>query len=195
MCAGAALVACKMLKGMAQIAEVWHEAELVADLLTNADYFEHLAVQTIDNMYEMSREETYASLVAQLPFRWSQNVTPLSLADSAECMKFMGHASCQTFLNLIWMRYMDLDTAAWKLLPIFAFCPLNILMITFDEGNISFNTNRRRTAGDEGGSKLEESMRHSTRHNRLSVGEASLNGTSRAACHTLFISLFCNTLK
>ena len=178
-------MACKLLKGIAKIAAAWYEAELVEDLNENAAYFEALALATIDNMYEMSREDAYASLVALLPFRWSQNVTPLSIADSAECMRFMGHACCQTLLQLIWMHYMDLDTASWKLLPVFAFFPfINIPMITFDEDNLSFTTSRspRDESSADVMSKLNDSVRVRSRHVSISADDKNtLNGNDTAA--------------
>ena len=77
-------------------------------------YFQDLALDTLDNLYEFNRDEAYASLVSVLPFKWGKYVTPLTIADDGEAMRFMGHACCQTFLHLVWLQYMDLDTAYWK---------------------------------------------------------------------------------
>ena len=77
-------------------------------------YFQEISIYTLDNLYDFNRDEAYASCVSVLPFKWGKHVTPLSIADDACAMKFMGHSCSQTFLNLVWLQYMDLDTAHWK---------------------------------------------------------------------------------
>ena len=53
--------------------------------------------------------------------------------------RFMAHACCQTFLNLLWMQYMDCDTSKWKLFPLLSFVPfINIPSITFDKHNLAY---------------------------------------------------------
>ena len=77
-------------------------------------HFQDVAIQTLTQLYDLNRKEAYSSLVAAVPFNWGQDVTPISIADDAKAMRFMGHACCQTFLDLVWMKYMELDTHKWK---------------------------------------------------------------------------------
>jgi hypothetical protein len=71
-------------------------------------------MEILENLYAFDRDEAYASITAVIPFRWSRYATPLHIADDTEAMRFMGHACCQTLLNRIWYKYMDLDTKAWR---------------------------------------------------------------------------------
>ena len=121
-------------------------------------YFQDLALETLDNLYEMNREDAYAALVSVISFHWGQYVTPLAIADDAEAKRFMGHACCQTFLNLLWMHYMDLDTSWWKLLPVFGLMPfLNIPFITFDKKNLAFGSYKDSVEEvDTGGEVVED---------------------------------------
>lgn len=107
-------------------------------------YFENLAVQTLDHLYEANRHEAYTSLTAHLPFRLSHNVTPLSLADDAVCMRVTGHPCAQTLLILIWMNHLNIDTHPFKLLPIFTLLPfLNLPFITVDPDSLSFGAHQQ----------------------------------------------------
>ncbi len=40
-------------------------------------------------------------------------MTPISVARDAGAMRFMGHACCQTYLNLVWLKHMHLNTPYW----------------------------------------------------------------------------------
>ena len=83
-------------------------------------YFQTLAVNTLTELYEMNRQEAYVSLVAMLPFDLGRYVTPITIARDASAMRFMSHACCQTYINLVWMKNMDLDTPYWLVTkPIF----------------------------------------------------------------------------
>jgi len=76
-------------------------------------------MEILDNLYSFDRDEAYSSITAVIPFRWSYYATPLHIAEDTEAMRFMGHACCQTFLNRVWYKYMDLDTKAWRVsLPV-----------------------------------------------------------------------------
>ena len=76
-------------------------------------YFQTLAVNTLTELYEMNRQEAYLSLVAMLPFDLGRYVTPITIARDASAMRFMSHACCQTYINLVWMKNMDLGTPYW----------------------------------------------------------------------------------
>ena len=100
-------------------------------------------MQTIDQMYETNRNAAYTSLVSHLPFHLSRNVTPLSLADDAMCMRVIGHLCSQTLLILIWMNHLNVDTHPLKFLPIFTILPfINLPFITVDEDSLSFGAFR-----------------------------------------------------
>ncbi|ELT91987.1 hypothetical protein CAPTEDRAFT_196769 [Capitella teleta] len=144
------------------------EGELQANFRENAEYFQELAIQTLDNLYAFNRDEAYSSLVALIPFHWAKYATPLSIADDAGAMRFMGHSCCQTFLNLVWMKYMDLDTPKWKLFPLMALFPLiNISLIVFDKQSLSYGLYKQAFLTEE----KEEKAR--CRHDSISEGSST----------------------
>ena len=76
-------------------------------------YIQTLSINTLTELYELNRQEAYLNLVAVLPFKWGKYTTPISIARDAEAMRFMGHACCQTYINLVWMKHMNLNTPYW----------------------------------------------------------------------------------
>ncbi|WAQ96697.1 TMP2L-like protein [Mya arenaria] len=94
---GAALVACAILKGLSKVADDEEELELSIDLL------DHAKDKLMAHQLLVRRLENYGA------------TTVFSLADTHTLMKFMGHTSCQTKLNLIWKGRMALYTQTWKI--------------------------------------------------------------------------------
>ena len=87
-------------------------------------------------MYNRYRVGAYALLTEVLPFRLGPNVTPMTIAKDAKCMKFMCHTACQTLLTSIWKQDMALNTK-WLLFPLFMIFPINLFTIHFKLDNLS----------------------------------------------------------
>ena len=76
-------------------------------------YYQDLAVNILESLYQEDEMIAYRSLVSDLRY-WGKGVTPLTIADDGEAMKFMGRSCCQTFLHRVWLQCMDLGTSSWK---------------------------------------------------------------------------------
>ena len=100
-------------------------------IVTYFRYFENLAIQTIAKIYENKKEDAHRNLLARIPFQLGRAITPLSIANDAQCMKFMGHVSCQTLLHVVWNGHTNSDTSTWRYilaaaLPFVAPCILTV---------------------------------------------------------------------
>ncbi|KAH3872329.1 hypothetical protein DPMN_035544, partial [Dreissena polymorpha] len=125
---GSALIACAILKALAQIADAEEELELSLDLLDHANMYEDMAYGVLSECYKRDKHMAHQLLVQRLePFG---NTTLFALADTNTLMKFMGHTCCQTKLNLIWKGRMALYTQSWKIV-LSLLMPLFILTIKF----------------------------------------------------------------
>ncbi|XP_052778337.1 transient receptor potential cation channel subfamily M member 2-like isoform X2 [Mya arenaria] len=110
---GAALVACAILKGLSKVADDEEELELSIDLLDHANMYEDMAYGVLSECYKRDKLMAHQLLVRRLENYGATTV--FSLADTHTLMKFMGHTSCQTKLNLIWKGRMALYTQTWKI--------------------------------------------------------------------------------
>lgn len=111
---GAALVACSLLKSLAEIADDDEELELSQDLTDHANMWEDMAVGVLSEGYKRDKNMAHQLLVRKL--NNYGKTTLFSLADTNTLMKFMEHTCCQTKLNLIWKGRMALYTQLWKIL-------------------------------------------------------------------------------
>ena len=120
-------------------------------------------MQTLDHIYEVNRNEAYTTLISHLPFRLSHNVTPLSLADDAECMRVIGHPCAQTLLILIWMNHVNIDIHWFKLCPIFTLLPFIILpFVTINADSLSFADYRQTKLSPDADDTQEDDDRKRT---------------------------------
>ena len=67
-------------------------------------YFENLAIETLDNLYQMNREEAYANLVSVIPFHWGQYTTPLSIANDGEAKRSIDFYFCKMCSDIFLME-------------------------------------------------------------------------------------------
>ncbi|XP_070551223.1 transient receptor potential cation channel subfamily M member 1-like [Ptychodera flava] len=123
---GAALIAGRILRVLSGYAKRKEELTLHFDLLKHADEFENLATYVLDMCYESDKELAELVLVRTL-HAWGKT-TCLSIAYSAQHMKFMEHDCCQTKLLRIWKGNLLINSKAqWltffvaTILPIFPF--------------------------------------------------------------------------
>lgn len=74
--------------------------------------YEEMAVGVLSECYKKDKMMAHQLLVRRLENYG--RTTLFCLADTNSLMKFMGHTSCQTKLNLIWKGRMALYTQSWK---------------------------------------------------------------------------------
>ncbi|XP_050394392.2 transient receptor potential cation channel subfamily M member 2 [Patella vulgata] len=125
---GAALVACSLLKQMANKAEQEEELELSVDLNEHAVIFEKLATNVLAQCYSQDKRMAQQLLTREQTL-WGRR-TLFQIANQNTLMDFLEHSCCQTKLNTIWKGTMALYTSELKIC-ICILCPLLLPFIKF----------------------------------------------------------------
>ncbi|XP_077863011.1 transient receptor potential cation channel subfamily M member 8-like [Saccoglossus kowalevskii] len=108
---GSALIGGKLLKTLAEHAEIDGELLLQEELTQNASKFEDLATVVINYSYGEDRRFAKLALVRQLP-DWG-DTTCLAVASAAKQMTFMEQECCQSKLNRVWNGNLQFHSA-WQ---------------------------------------------------------------------------------
>ena len=122
---GGALLACRLLKSLADEASTQEESDLAAHFLRALSHFrnlprlagesknyERLACGVLSACYERNPSMARRLLVRRLG-GWGRT-TCFSLAESSQLMDFMQLACCQSKLNQIWYGNLVEHTTDWK---------------------------------------------------------------------------------
>ncbi|KAK3595122.1 hypothetical protein CHS0354_002375 [Potamilus streckersoni] len=123
-----ALVACALLKGLADRAADEEELELNAKLQEHSQKYEDFATDVLGECYSKNSQLARQLVVRRLTIYG--DTTLFTLAEANDLMKFMGHTCCQTKLNLIWKGRMAQYTQTWLILISIIF-PFLIPLIKF----------------------------------------------------------------
>ncbi|XP_033120583.1 transient receptor potential cation channel subfamily M member 1-like isoform X2 [Anneissia japonica] len=125
-----ALVASKLYKGMARVAEHVHlDTEIGEELRKYSTEFQNLALDLLDQCYRQDDDFTMQLLTVQLK-NWS-NQTCLSLAAIGNHREFTAHICCQLLLNDLWLGGLQLRKYMNFKVLFAIFLPPTLLALTF----------------------------------------------------------------
>ncbi|XP_071952061.1 transient receptor potential cation channel subfamily M member 3-like [Antedon mediterranea] len=125
-----ALVASKLYKGMARIANDVHlDTEIGEELRKYSTEFQNLAFDLLDQCYRQDDDFTMQLLTVQLK-NWS-NQTCLSIAAIGNHREFTAHICCQLLLNDLWLGGLQLRKYMNFKVLCAIFIPPTLLALTF----------------------------------------------------------------